>query len=473
MSAIGRARQGAVPTLRFLGAAGSVTGSRFLVDTPAARVLIDCGLFQGLKELRLRNWQPFPVAPESIDAVVLTHAHVDHAGYLPALARQGFRGRIFATAGTEALCRIVLPDSGHLQEEDALHANRAGYSKHQPALPLYTQADAERVLGQFTAVAFDAAVEVAPGVHATWRPAGHILGAASISLAFDGSRPRRLTFSGDLGRPNHPLLRPPAPPAASDVLLIESTYGDRRHEDEASMDLFEEALRRTAARGGVTVVPSFAVDRTEVVLFHLRRLMRAGRLPVMPVYVDSPMALAALALYRAALANGSPEIHPLTDAGGDPFDPGDLREAHTVEESRAINAVRGPAVIISASGMAVGGRVLHHLAHCLPEARNTIILPGFQAEGTRGRALMQGAPAVKMLGRYVPVRADVVSVPAFSVHADQGELLGWLRAAPRPPELVYVVHGEPAAAQALRQAIASELGWTAIVPRLLEAVRLD
>jgi metallo-beta-lactamase family protein len=450
-----------------------VTGSRFLVDTPAARVLIDCGLFQGLKELRLRNWQQFPVAPDSIDAVVLTHAHVDHAGYLPALARQGFRGRIFATAGTEALCRIVLPDSGHLQEEDSLHANRAGYSKHLPALPLYTQADAERVLGQFAVAAFDAAIDVAPGVRVTWRPAGHILGAASVTLEIDGSRPRTLTCSGDLGRPSHPLLRAPVPPAASDVLLVESTYGDRRHEDEASMHAFEEALRRTAARGGVTVIPSFAVDRTEVVLFHLRRLMQAGRVPAMPVYVDSPMALAALAVYRAALAAGGPDVQPHPAGSGDPFDPGDLREARTVEQSQAINAVHGPAVIISASGMAVGGRVLHHLAHRLPDARNTVILAGFQAEGTRGRALLEGVPAVKMLGRYVPVRADVASIPAFSVHADQAELLGWLRAAPRPPETVYVVHGEPAAAQALRQAIIAELGWTAIVPRFLEAVRLD
>jgi len=464
--------RGTAPLLRFLGAAGTVTGSRFLLETPTARVLIDCGLFQGLKPLRLRNWQQFPVAADGIDAVVLTHAHVDHSGYLPALARQGFRGRIFATSGTEALCRIVLPDSGHLQEEDALHANRDGYSKHAPALPLYSQADAERVLGQFTSVSFDAAIEVAPGLQAIFRPAGHILGAASVSLSFDCGKARCVTSSGDLGRSHHPLLRPPAPPAACDVLLIESTYGDRQHDDAASMQRFEDTLRRTAERGGVSVIPSFAVDRTEVVLFHLRRLMRDARVPKMPVYVDSPMALAALELYRTALADGSPETRPLVDHG-DPFDPGELHESRTVESSRALNDVRGPAVIISASGMAVGGRVLHHLARHLPKPRDSVILPGFQAEGTRGRALVDGLTAVKMLGRYVPVRAEVVSVPGFSVHADQGELIDWLRAAPRPPETVYVVHGEPTAAQALQRRIAAELGWTAIVPRFLETVRVD
>jgi metallo-beta-lactamase family protein len=470
---IDRSRPGAAPLLRFLGAAGTVTGSRFLFDTPAARVLVDCGLFQGLKPLRQRNWHAFPVAADSIDAVLLTHAHVDHSGYLPALARQGFRGSIFATANSAALCRIVLPDSGHLQEEDAAHANRAGYAKHRPALPLYTQRDAERALGLFRTVGWDAPIDVAPGVRARWRPAGHILGAASVTIELDGARPRTITISGDLGRPQHPLLCTPAAPPASDVLLVESTYGDRRHEDAASMQAFEDALRRTAARGGMTVIPSFAVDRTEVVLFHLRRLMRAGRLPIMPVFVDSPMALAALDVYRAALAAGGPDVGPQPLGDGDPFDPGDLRAARTPRDSEAINAVRGPGVIVSASGMAVGGRVLHHLRHRLPEARNTLLLPGFQAEGTRGRGLLEGATEVKLLGRYVPVRAEVVSVPAFSVHADQHELVDWVGSAPRAPEMIYVVHGEPQAAGALRGAIEQRLGWAAVVPRYLETVRLD
>jgi metallo-beta-lactamase family protein len=456
--------------LRFLGAAGTVTGSRFLLDTPHARVLVDCGLFQGLKELRLRNWQRWPVPPQSIDAVVLTHAHLDHSGYLPALARDGFAGRVLATAGTEALCRIVLPDSGHVQEEDAAYANRAGYSKHSPALPLYTQADAERVLGRFAVVPFDAAVEVAAGVRATFRPAGHILGAASITLEVGG---RVVTFSGDLGRPSHPVLCPPAAAAAADVIVVESTYGDRRHEDAASMQAFAETLRRTAARGGAVVIPSFAVDRTEVILFHLRRLMQAGAIPAMPVYVDSPMALAALGVYRAAIAAGSAEVQAHLRGAADPFDCGTLHEAHGLEESKAINDRQGPLVIISASGMATGGRVLHHLLHRLPDERNTVVLPGFQAAGTRGRALLDGAATLKLLGRHVAVRAEIVHVPAFSVHADQPELLAWLRSAPRRPEIAYVVHGERAASSALQLAIRDQLEWLAVVPRHEEVVRLD
>lgn len=462
-----------VPVLRFLGATGTVTGSRFLVDTPTARVLVDCGLFQGLKALRERNWTTFPIDPASIDAVVLTHAHLDHTGYVPGLARNGFAGRIFATDHTHALSRIVLPDSGHLQEEDAAYANRKGYSKHSPALPLYTEADAIRVLQQFTIVPFATPSQVANGIRATFRPAGHILGSSSVTLEVDGKRPRTIVFSGDLGRPQHPILRPPAPLPAADVVLVESTYGDRRHEDVESLQRFESAIVRTAERGGMIVIPSFAVDRTEVVLFHLRQLTRAGRIPQLPVYVDSPMALATLAIYRHALAEGSPEIKQELRAADDPFDPGQLIEARRVEDSIAINAQPGPAVIISASGMATGGRILHHLANRLPDARNSVILVGFQAEGTRGRALLNGARAVKMLGRYIAVRAEVVNVPAFSVHADQAEILGWLRSAPRAPDVTFVIHGEPTASEALHAAIEKELGWTAAVPRYLEQVRLD
>ena len=462
-----------VPLLRFLGATGTVTGSRFLVDTPRARVLVDCGLFQGLKALRERNWATFPVEPASIDAIVLTHAHLDHSGYIPALARNGFVGSIFATDGTYELSRIVLPDSGHLQEEDAAYANRKGYSKHTPALPLYTEDDAQRVLQRFVAVRFETPQEVAPGIRATFRRAGHILGSSTVALELDGTRRRWIAFSGDLGRPHHPILRPPAPLAAADVVLVESTYGDRHHEDVESLQRFESAIVRTAERGGVIVIPSFAVDRTEVVLYHLRQLTRAGRIPSLDVYVDSPMALATLATYRRALDTDSEEVNPALRGAGDPFDPGRLIEARQVEESMAINARRGPAIIISASGMATGGRVLHHLANRLPDERNTVILVGFQAEGTRGRSLLDGARAVKMLGRYVAVRAEIVNVPAFSVHADQDELLGWLRSAPRAPDTAFVIHGEPSAAAALHTAIEKDLGWTAAVPRYLEQVRLD
>jgi metallo-beta-lactamase family protein len=466
-----RSRTGA-PTLRFLGAAGTVTGSRFLVEAAGSRVMVDGGMFQGLKDLRLRNWDEFPVDPSTIDAIALTHAHLDHSGYLPALRRDGFRGPIFATPGTLALCRIVLPDSGHLQEEEARYANRHGYSKHSPARALYTEEDALRVLGSLQAVPFHSRIKLADGIHAAMRHAGHILGAASVALELDHPQPRTVVFSGDLGRPHHPLLRAPEPPADADAIVIESTYGDRRHDDDASLALFEQALVRTIARGGIVIIPSFAVDRTEVVLFHLNRLVRAHRVPQVPVYVDSPMASAALKLYRAAAERGDEEMRPEIAAHPEVFDPAGVTEVRTVEESIALGALANPAVIISASGMATGGRVLHHLAKRLPDPANTVILVGYQADGTRGRRLLNGEPQIKMLGRYVPVKAEIVNVQAFSVHADQAELVAWLGAAPRPPEAVYVVHGDPDAAEALRASIVKALRWNAVVAAHLQTVPL-
>lgn len=465
--------KGPAPLLRFLGAAGCVTGSRFLVETPGSRLLVDCGLFQGLKPLRLRNWAKFPVPPESLDAVVLTHAHLDHSGYLPGLYRAGFRGSIFATPATAELCEILLPDAAHLQEEDAAYANRKGYSKHEPALPLYTAEDADQVLGRFVPTPFGRTVEVAPGVSAELRRAGHILGAASAHLHLDAFPEADLLASGDLGRPAHPLLAPPEPPAAAANVLIESTYGDRRHADSEALESFALAIARTAERGGAVLIPAFAVDRTEVILMELRRLTRQGRIPELPVYVDSPMALAALRVYRRAIADGDPEIRPELRGREAPFDPGQLIEARDTLASKAIHDAPLPAIIVSASGMLTGGRVLHHLARRAPDPRNTIVLAGFQAAGTRGRALLEGATQLKLHGRYVPVRADVVDVPAFSVHADREELVAWLGKAPRPPRETFVVHGEPAASAALRDAVAERLGWPVVVPRYLEHVRLD
>ncbi len=462
-----------VPVLQFLGAAGTVTGSRFLVETPRARVLVDCGLFQGEKALRLRNWEPFPVPPASIDSVVLTHAHVDHSGYLPALGRDGFGGPVFATPRTLDLCRIVLPDSGRLNEEEAAYANRKGFSKHDPALSLFSERDAEAILESFRGVPYDAPIEVAPGVRASFQAAGHILGSASVVLEIDGAEPRTLVVSGDLGRPAHPLLAAPAAPPACDVLLVEATYGDRDHDDEAGLARFAQALVRTTERGGVAVIPAFAVDRTEVVLLHLRRLMREGRVPRVPVYVDSPMALAALAVYRAAIAGGDPEIRSELHGANDLFDTGDLRETRDVASSKAIHGVGGPAIIVSASGMATGGRVLHHLAARLPDPRNSVILTGFQASETRGRLLLEGRPFVKMLGRYVPVRAEVVDASAFSVHADQGELIAWVGSAKQPPGLTFVVHAEAAPAEALRAALAARLGLGAVIARHAERVCVE
>ncbi|MGO9059955.1 MAG: MBL fold metallo-hydrolase RNA specificity domain-containing protein [Candidatus Binataceae bacterium] len=459
------------PSLRFLGAAATVTGSRFLLRTSHAQILVECGLFQGLKELRLRNWATFPVAPQSLDAIALTHAHLDHSGYLPALCRDGFRGPIFASAGTRDLCRILLPDSGRLQEEEAAYANRKGYSKHHPALPLYTEDDALKSLEHFQAVEFGAPVAVARGIRARFQRAGHILGSSTIAIELEECGGRTVLFSGDLGRPNHPLLKPPAPPAGADVIVVEATYGDQRHDDSQSLARFEQVLRDTIKRGGVVLIPSFAVDRTEVVLFHLRRLVRAGRIPPVPVYVDSPMALAALRIYKSAIAGESAEMR--SDRNQDEvFDPENLFEVRTVAESKALNQQSGPMIIVSASGMATGGRVLHHLSQRLPDPRNSVLLVGFQAEGTRGRTLRDGAPSVKMLGHHVPVRAEIADVPGFSVHADQEELLAWLGTAQRAPELVCVVHGNPPACNALCDAIKSRLGWKATVAANMEELSL-
>ncbi len=460
-------------TLQFLGATETVTGSRFLLRTARARVLVDCGLFQGAKSLRLRNWAPFPIEPRELDAVLLTHAHVDHAGWVPRLVAEGFRGPVFSTRGTEALCGVVLPDSGRLHEEDASLANAEGWSKHAPALPLYTEEDALVSLKRFRVVETGAWFEVAPGVRARFARAGHILGAASLVVE-DQASGRRLGFSGDLGRPQHPLLRDPEPMARVDALVCESTYGDRKHPPVAEVvAALGAAIARTADRGGATIIPAFAVDRTEVMLLHLRELMQRGAVPTLPVYVDSPMALAALGIYRRAIAEHWPEIR--ADLRGDPalFDPGDLREVRTIAQSRDLQAGgQGPCIVVSASGMATGGRVLRHLARHLPDPRASVLLVGYQVPGTRGHRLARGERALKLLGRYVPVRAEVVNLAGFSVHADADETLAWLGSAEAAPDICYAVHGEPEASRALAARIDSELGWGAVVPRDGERVQV-
>lgn len=460
------------PVLTFLGGAGTVTGSRFLIETPESTLLVDCGLFQGLKEFRLRNWDAFPVDPAGIDAVVITHSHIDHIGYLPRLVRLGFRGQVFCTKGTADLARIVLPDSGRLQEEEAKWANRKGYSKHRPALSLYTEVDARTSIKQLSPTAFDQPTAVTSDLTITARPAGHILGAATVRVDLAGAG-RSVLFTGDLGRPNHPILKPPTPPGDADIVVMESTYGGRVHDDSGAVEQLAAAIDRTAKRGGTIVIPAFAVDRTEVILYRLRELITRGDVAQLPVYVDSPMALRALRVYRRAISAGSAEVRDELHGHPDPFDTGDLHEIRHVADSKELAFLDKPAIIVSASGMATGGRVLHHLERLLPSRLNTVVLVGFQAAGTRGRLLVEGRPEVKMLGRYVPVRAEIANLPSFSVHADHDDLTTWLGSATKPPDTTYLVHGEPDGAMALHDAIETELDWPAVVPNHLERVRLD
>ena len=457
------------PTLRFLGAAGTVTGSKHLLDSGLGRLMVDCGLFQGIRELRDRNWQRLPIDASSVSSVVLTHAHIDHCGFLPRLRADGFAGRIHATAATNELVRIVLPDSAHLQEEEARHANEEGYSKHSPALPLYDTEDVARTLPLLTDLPRGVHQELAPGIAVTLRRAGHILGSSIVRAELGGTS---VVFSGDLGRPAHPLLLPPEPIGDAEWIVVESTYGDRRHDEQESILGLEDVITRTTARGGTVVIPAFAVDRTEIILHHLDRMSGEGRLPDVPVYVDSPMALAALRVYREAVRAADPELREGIPLDPTPFLADRLREVQDVQASKRLSASREPKVIIAASGMATGGRVVHHLAAFLPDERSSVVLVGYQAPGTRGQALLAGARELKMQGRYVRVRARVVNLPAFSVHADANEILGWLRTASGTPRGVFLVHGEPAAAQHLADRIDDELGWTPVVPHLDEVVRL-
>lgn len=454
-------------SLQFLGAAGTVTGSRFLITAGRARLLVDCGMFQGERALRRRNWAPFPVPVTDLDAVVVTHSHLDHVGWLPRLVRQGFAGPVYCSPWTAQVAPIVLRDAAHLQEEDARYASGHGYSKHDDPQPLFDRADAEKAVDLLRPVPYRHTQVVAPGLSVRLTPAGHILGSSIVEV---NAGAHRLGFSGDLGRADHPLLTGPERAPAVDALVVESTYGNRAHPPR-DLERLAAPIRRALARGGVVIIPAFAIDRTEVLLMALRELMTAGRLPQVPVFVDSPMALAALQVYRQAVRDGAPEIRPeIRSCPTDPFDPGDLRLARTAEESTRLNDPRSPCILLSASGMATGGRVVHHLAHLAPEPRNLILLPGFQVAGTRGRALLDGARTLKMYGGYVPVRAEVAGVGDLSAHADADGLIDWLKSAPVPPRTCYVAHGEPPASTALAARIDGELGWCAVIPRDAERV---
>jgi metallo-beta-lactamase family protein len=444
----------------FWGAADTVTGSRFLVESGGARVLVDCGLFQGLKKLRLRNWDPFPVDPASIDAVVVTHAHIDHSGYLPALVRDGFRGPIWCTPGTADLSRILLLDSAHLHEEDARHLNKHRKSKHQPALPLYTTEDAEAALEQVRSQPLHHEFEVATGLRARFSSAGHIIGAACVHLD-DGTR--SIAFTGDVGRPNDPVMRAPEPPPAADHLVTESTYGNRVHPRTDPADELADVVNRTLERGGTVLLPAFAVGRTQTLLHLLAQLREAGRIPEVPTYVNSPMAVDATELFW-----DHPDDHRLTPEQCTEMGRG-VTLVRSVEDSKALTPMDGPMIVLSASGMMSGGRVLHHLLTLAPNHRNTILITGYQAAGTRGQVLLAGERRLKIFGEYVPVRAEVASIESLSAHADADELTAWLSTVPERPSRVHVVHGEPAAADALRLRLTDELGWDVHVPDLGEA----
>lgn len=450
--------------LGFLGAAGTVTGSRYLLEHQGRRILVDCGLFQGYKQLRQRNWAKTPFDPRAIDAVVLTHAHIDHSGFLPRLSRDGFNGRIYCSEGTLELCKILLPDSAHLQEEDAKFANRHGATKHKPALPLYTREDADKCLEQFTPVAMDEPFAPVSSVKTVLKRAGHVLGSAFVQLHTGGTS---VTFSGDLGRPTDPILKPPAAPEATDYLVCESTYGDRKHplvDREAEL---AEWLKPAYERGGVVVIPAFAVGRAQTLLLHIARLKQQGRLPDVPVYLDSPMAIDASALYHQFMHEhrlSEEECRLMCRAAN---------LVNTPEQSKALGRRSGPMIIVSASGMATGGRVVHHLKSFVGDPNNLVLLAGFQAPGTRGGALANGARSLRMHGEEFEVRAQVGQLRASSSHADADELLAWMRQLHTAPRRVYITHGEPEASDALCSRIERELGWDVSVPEHQEHVELS
>jgi metallo-beta-lactamase family protein len=455
-----------MPKITFLGAAGTVTGSKYLVEAGGKRLLVDCGLFEGPKELDERNWQNLPVDPATIDWLLLTHAHIDHTGYIPRIVRSGFRGPIYANAATIDLCQLLLPDSAHLQEEDAQYIAKKGYSQHKPPLPLYTVAESETALKQFKEIPRADPFTISPQFSVRPHDAGHILGSSWLELTItEKGKQTLVVFSGDLGRYNQPILKDPEAPTRADYLLCESTYGDRDHPSGSVADALADVIGRTAKRGGAIVIPAFAVDRTQTILYYLRQLQDQQRIPHLPVYEDSPMAISVTDFYVRHREDHKPEFVKEEQSGG--HDPLNMREVHmmrSVEDSKSINNVVSPCVIISASGMATGGRVLHHLAQRLPDSRNTVMLVGYQAEGTRGRALQDGAKVLNLFGQQVAVRAEIATIGQLSAHAGKSELLRWLSGFQSAPKQTFLVHGEPVALNSLRDAVASQFKWLVTIP---------
>jgi metallo-beta-lactamase family protein len=452
--------------LSFHGGAGTVTGSRFLVETGNTRFLVDAGLFQGLKKLREMNWAKLRFDPASLDFILLTHAHIDHAGFLPRLTQQGFRGPVHATRASLDLARLLLMDAAKIQEEDAAFANRKGFSKHRPALPLYTSEDAEQAISLIEPLDYGDWIEPAAGVRASFRNAGHILGAAMIELRLrTAGGERTIVFSGDVGRYGVPLHSDPDPRPECDVLVMEATYGDREHDPRPMGDQIREALVTAIERRGTVLIPSFAVGRAQLVTLLLRQLIHSGELPEIPIHIDSPMAVDATRIYGQHLRDLSLDAADGEDGFGS-LVPRNVQFHRSVEESKSLNLLPGPRIIISASGMLTSGRVLHHLKRLLPDEKNLILLVGFQAAGTRGRAMMEGARTIRVHGENVPVRARFIPIGGLSAHADRGELLRWVRSQPKPPQTIFVVHAEEKAANAFARLLSSELGVRTIEPEL-------
>lgn len=456
-------------TIAFHGAAETVTGSRHLLTVEGRKILVDCGLFQGSREDRERNWEPFSVAPADVDAVVVTHAHTDHIGYLPKLVRDGYRGPIFATRATLGLCRISLPDSGRLQEEDARRANKHG-SRHKPALPLYTEGDAYACLKQFKACGYEENIDLPGGVTMRYYPAGHILGSAFAELYFPNGE--RILMSGDLGRYDTPILKDPTAMTGAEYLVVESTYGDRLHANEDILGKLESVLRDAFANGSVVIVPSFAIGRTQELLYYLRKLQDAGRMPRIPIFIDSPMAVSTTRLYEEAVEEYDEEAKAAIDLKQKPLEPDLLTFVRDREQSKELNSRRGPMIIIAGSGMANGGRITHHLLHRLSDPSTIVLFTGYQAEGTLGRRILEREPVVRIHKAEVEVRARIEKVNALSAHADQSEILRWLGGFTLAPRQTFIVHGEPPAQAALKAKIEEELGWSVTIPKLHESFNL-
>jgi len=464
-----------MPKITFLGAAGTVTGSKYLIEAGGKRLLVDCGLFQGSKERQQRNWNNLQVDPASIDWVLLTHAHIDHTGYIPRLVQNGFRGPIYSNAATHELCELLLLDSAHLQEEDAQYAAKKNYSTHHPPLPLYTVAQAQTSLAQFREIPRADVFSISPEFSVRPHDAGHILGSSWLELTItENGKQTLVVFSGDVGRYDQPILKDPESPTRADFLLCESTYGDRDHPTGSVPDELADVINRVAKRGGAIVVPAFAVGRTQTLMYYLRQLLEQKRIPALPVYVDSPMAINVTGIYVKHKEDHDADFAQQEEQGNrDPLNVQNVHMTRAVEDSKKINEVVGPCIIISASGMANGGRILHHLARRLPDSRSAVLLVGYEAEGTGGRALADGAQYLRIHGQEVPVRAEIVKIDQLSAHAGRSELLRWLSGITVPPRQTFLVHGEPNALESFHGAVTSKFNWPVTVPEYLQAFDLN